>query len=81
MRKTRCNTGDKYANDIPRLLSLILVLLFTPARSRLVAYVHELNAMKEHWQTLKHDEDREAFTKERQAFNAAVNKVRVSQLY
>jgi len=37
--------------------------------------------MKEHWQTLKHDEDREAFTKERQAFNAAVNKVRVSQLY
>jgi hypothetical protein len=50
---------------------------YVAARSRQVALVHELNAIKEHWRTLKNDEARQAYAMERRAYKAAVSQVRI----
>ena len=49
---------------------------FVAARSREVAFIHELGAIKEHWRTLKDDEARQAYARERRAFKTAVFQVR-----
>jgi hypothetical protein len=59
------------------LPSLVSTLCFVTARSRQVAFVHELNSIKEHWATLKDEESRSAYAKERRAFKEAVNEVRI----
>ncbi|KIM88893.1 hypothetical protein PILCRDRAFT_813893 [Piloderma croceum F 1598] len=41
-------------------------------RSRRVAFVHELNSIKEHWRTLTDDKARTAYRRERNAYNAVI---------
>jgi hypothetical protein len=48
---------------------------FVAARSREVAFIHELDAIKEHWRTLKDNEARQAYARERRAFKTAVFQV------
>jgi hypothetical protein len=45
------------------------------ARSRRVAFVHEMNSIKEHWRTLADDKARTAYRRERNAYNAVVEQV------